>query len=488
MKNLRLCLIPCFALFFQLNIQAQYEIEWGPEIAVSQEGDDNNRPRVVANGDDVLVMWGKNDGNTILFSKWENGAFTPAQSMMDSGIHVFTSDWAGPEIDARNDIFVVFKAIPEDEKGAYLIKSEDWGETWSDTIRIDQPSEGNDRSRFPNVAVNFQDNPAITMMTFEGNFVDPKYVVATSEDGGQTFGPLLNVSTDYFEGEACDCCTAGITALATDVYHAYRNNDENIREIKASHSANWGQTIVDYYSVDSTDTFSNVCFSSGPDIGWDNGLVTVFKATGDFGNRIMISKLNLQNNISSHHPIDLSPPTTVSQNNPRIAIHDAFSTVVWEEYTSTNSNILFSMSMFGIEEIGSQIDTINVEQSGKQINPDIAASYDYVHVVWQDKNSGLVKYRRGTFPPYSVNEVSKHPNSIVFPNPSTALATVQAKDQSLIEFIEIHSIRGELVQRTQVRASTHTLDLSDLSEAVYMLSVHFASGEVEQHALQHLHD
>lgn len=488
MKNMKRCIVAIVVLLAFADGFAQFEIDWGPEIAVSQDGDDNNRPRIVANGNDILVMWGKNDGNAIMYSTWEDNAFAPAQSMLDSGIHVFTSDWAGPEIAARDDIFVVFKAIPENEMGAYIVKSQDWGETWSDTLRIDQPSEGNEQSRFPNVSTYYGNNPAITMMTFEGNYIDPKYVVATSDDGGQSFGPLLNVSTDFFEGEACDCCTASILASGGELYHAYRNNHDNIREIRASHSANWGESVEEAFVMDTTQTYSDVCFSSGPDLAYDNGLISVFKAIGDDGSRVMISKRDLQGNLSVHTPIDLSPPATVSQNNPRIEVEDAFSMVVWEEFTSTNSNVLFSMSMFGISEIGLEVDTVNIHQTGNQINPDIAIDYDAVHVVWQDQNTGLVKYRRGELPPYSIEELQNSKLSTAYPNPASTVVNVAAKESEIMQSVEMYNLKGKLVKRIETNTNTIEMDIQGLDEAIYVLSVQFSSGKREKHLVHILEE
>jgi hypothetical protein len=451
---------------------AQYAIQWDDPIDVSPDGLDNNRPRMALDAaGQPMIIWGRDAGKELYFSRWDGAQFVEPTLIVPPSVDLFTSEWAGPELGSNGDVvYAVFKRYPENEFGAYFVKSVDGGLSWSDTVRIDNLPIGDMQSRFPSVAVDELGNPAVTMMTFTGNYIDPEYEVLTSTDGGQSFGPLVNASTDMFAGEACDCCTATIVYSEGKLVQLYRNNSGNIREIRGLVSDDWGATFEQGCVVDVTETFSNVCFSSGPDgVLLGDELITAFRANIPTGARVYASSYNLvTNELEEHQLVDGDIPSNVSQHNAKIAGNTMDLAMCWEEYTAANSNIILSYSSSGVAELVNYRDTVNVVTAGRQVNPDIAYSNGVFHVVWQDKYSGLVVYRRGTVvEATAINETTS--NSLtVCPNPTTGL--VEFTTESRLNNYKVFSSSGQEVLEGQLNMeSKFSIDLSSLDNGYYSI-------------------
>ncbi|MFT5183191.1 MAG: hypothetical protein ACI84C_000315 [Flavobacteriales bacterium] len=457
------------------QLHGQYAVEWGDEIAVSVEGTDNNRPRIALDGNnDPLVIWGQDDGKMLHFARWENVNFAPSIELVSPEFDVFTAEWSGPELAARgNDVYATFKRVTNVEVGTYIVKSNDGGVTWSDTIRVDAELPEDMHSRFPNVAIDDNGNPAITLMTFTGNYIDPGYEVLSSIDGGMTFGPIQNSSTELFDGEACDCCTSDLLFAEGKLIQLFRNNDGNIREIKCAYSTDWGQSFPNSFGVDNTDTFANFCFSSGPDgLVMDGVLYSAFKAIVPDGNRIWISAYDLENeSLVFHEAPDLFIANNLSQNNSKIAGGDANMGVVWEEYSSINSNVIFSYSFEGPEGFQEYKDTINVQMTGRQVNPDIAYADGFFHAVWQDKSTGLVSYRKGEVVK-AVNVENVLKSSIeVFPNPTTDVLNIRGLTSSVSKIYVLDQNGKQQLVLTNFSSDELELDVQKLIPGIYSLVI-----------------
>ena len=104
-------------------------------------------------------------------------------------------------------------------------------------------------------------------------------------------------------------------------------------------------------------------------------------------------------------------------------------------------------------------------------NADIAMSNGNIYVVWQDDNSGTVKYRNGTYNPIitSVKEIVAS-DIFVFPNPVTS--TITFKSNLELQNAEIKII--DVLGKTNLSFHEFTnskLDVSGLTNGVYILQV-----------------
>lgn len=472
MKQASIYLVFAITVMLSNTCFSQYAIAWEDPIEVSEDGMDNNRPRITLDASgNPLVIWGKDSGKEIFFTRHDGSEFSEPEILLAPEFDIFTADWAGPEISSSgDDAFIVFKRYPENEFGAYLLKSADGGQTWSDTIRVDNIPFGDVQTRFPNVTVNEEGNPAVTLMKFIGLYEDPEYEVLTSVDGGQTFGPMVNASTDFADGEACDCCTADIINSNGKLVQLYRNNDTNIREIKATISNDWGATFNEVVNMDDTDSFSNICFSSGPDglIAGDN-LIAVYRANIPNGYRLYATEYNLISGDIEHVIVDPFVPSNISQHNAKIGGDAMHQMVVWEEYTAANANVLYSLSSTGASGFSAPSDTLNVQTLGRQVNPDVAYDDGTFHIVWQDKYSGRVAYRKGVVIEAVSVENLIDTQVIAFPNPCTTefvLKNIQGYKQ-----VEVTNSLGQLIFQNQITTNQITISMQQHSAGTYLVNL-----------------
>ena len=107
----------------------------------------------------------------------------------------------------------------------------------------------------PFVAVKFGDDP----MVVEG--------VMRSTDGGQTFQPAQPASADVGSGLACECCPSKTIFGHGRYYSVYRQNDENLRDMRLVSSED-GATWDHQLDLDPTDWVISACPETGASLAW----------------------------------------------------------------------------------------------------------------------------------------------------------------------------------------------------------------------------
>lgn len=207
------------------------------------------------------------------------------------------------------------------------------------------------------------------------------------------------------------------------------------------------------------------CPSTGPDgVVIGDSLYTVF-TNGDSGTmRTYISRSNYS--FASVGNIDLltgNIPGLSSQNYPRIDKYGTAMAVAWTQTVGSTDELPLLFTSNYLSGLPSQYDTIS---TGNIANTDVALSNGTVFVVWQDDNSGTVRYRKGTFVPAnnSVNEISSSTLS-VYPNPVTDILRLKLSSPAPFT-VEIVNNLGETVI-TSVNLSD--IDLSGVSKGIYFL-------------------
>lgn len=457
------------ALFCCLQSFAQNGINWSPAIDVagmSMYG--NLHPRIALdNSGEPMVLWGKTGANQAYFSRW-NGINFSTPVLLNPGLPVFSASWAGPDMASYGDtVYVVFKQTPEDTNHIFLIYSYNGGNTFSNPVQVDNIADSN--SRFPSVAVDGNGNPLVAFMKFDPVFMNARYVVAKSNNFGNSF-ITDQLASKYSGGTVCDCCPATITAAGNLAAMIYRDNLNNLREMWAGISTDGGITFPNGMAVDQTNWMINACPSSGPDgviIG--DTLYSVFMSGGSGDTRNYWSKSSIsamQTGISNA----LVPNTNglEDQNYPRIAHWGNAVAIAWVQVVSGTQELalLFTQDITS----GFPVNYDTVDLNGIE-NVDIAINNGTIHVVWEDNNSGTVKYRKGTF--QSTMGLTQDNGNLlsVFPNPVTGdLITVQSPNEMDAAY-EIFDLSGRSLMQGQLKGNVQKINIFSLSEGIYLIKI-----------------
>ncbi|WP_306642346.1 T9SS type A sorting domain-containing protein [Sanyastnella coralliicola] len=449
-------------------------ITWEDPVPVSIDGQDNNRPRIILDQDgSVHVFWGRDADGQLFHNQMVDGEWDAAEMLLPEGVTCFTADWAGPDVGSFGDhLGVVFKRMPENTEGAYLIQSFDGGATWSDTTQIDLNLPEGFQTRMPSVAIGDQQMVHVSIMSFEGNYIDPEYIYTKSNDGGESWSAYQAMYGDFFSGEACDCCMADIAIINADPVIAFRDNEENIREIKCVKSESSGDNFESVLYPDLSETYANYCFSSGPHLLLQDGIMKiVYKSIEESDSYVTFTQMDLSDESIIESFIVLEETDgTARQNNPRISGSEALDFVVWEESQGLATEVLYAAREGGAQGGSFEIiDTLNVDLSGKQINPDVKVDGLTIHTVWQDKGNDLVMYRKGTYDPNGVNvEESLLPEVSAYPNPTNSSVNITGVK---VESVQVFDLQGRMLVNRNSGVSGNDLDVSMFPKGTYNVVV-----------------
>lgn len=452
------------------------QVQWGPEIDVANSLD-NKRPRVVLSNGNPVVMWGQEMGvNGVVHSAvWNGNSFDTPQQVNPSGVDAFATWWAGPSIAAKDSVvFIVFEAQPEQTEAVYIVKSTDGGATYGDTVAIDNPS---DLTRFSSVAIDNNYNPVVMFMTHQANWLDPEYSIVKSADGGLTWGAAVQASQTG--AEVCDCCPGHIMMNNNNITTVFRNNDNNIRDIWISNSADGGLTFPTQIDIDNNDWLIGACPSSGPDAYYNGDTVlSVWMSSGSGDTRVYIGGYDLFSG-STMNAKALDPTTQPStiQNFPRIdGVGQEFG-VAYQNTSSGNHDIHFTYSLSGSNGVVDTTYRVNSDPTGAQRNVDIAFDgVDTYHIVWQDDPSGNVKYRTATITGVNNLYENKENKLELYPNPSEDFVAVNAPGV-IGGTINILGIDGKLLYSNSF-SSSEKLDFSNFYPGTYIINVVSSEGNI----------
>jgi hypothetical protein len=432
---LTLILIACMS-----PVMAQ-SISWNSPVDIAASAFDNNHPRITADrSGNPLVLWGNNMNSKVYFSRWSGSAFTAPLSLAPGNIPVFAESWAGPDIAAFGDtVYVVFKQTPEDTSHIYIVYSYDGGNFFSQPVTVD--SIIGFISRFPSVGVDPSGNPLVTFMKFNQGWSNPQYTVVKSADFGNSF--MTDVQASGFSGgQVCDCCPAAITASSDYIAVLYRDNLNNIRNMWSGISFDDGSTFPSGLQIDQSNWFNNSCPSSGPDgVIIDDSLYSVFMSEGSGSSLVYYGVSSLLNITSgTGTPITGALPGLNTQNYPRIANSGNAAAIVWVQQANGTDQVMLQYTD-NIHNGFYSVDTI--ANGGQLINADVVLTPGSIHVVWEDANSGTVKYQKGIFITSGIEDESIESDIMYYPNPADNFIhiNVKNKDAGIILF----NIHGQIV-------------------------------------------
>ncbi len=443
---------------------------------------DNMQPRITLDGSgNPLVIWGRMSDESVFFSRWNGSAFTAPVKLNPSWLTVATASWMGPDIAAKGDtIYVVVKRTPEasDTNHIYIISSFNGGLSFSAPVRVDFIADS--LSRFPAVTIDETGNPVVAFMKFDAAFGSSRWVVTRSTDYGSTFSPDVKASGWSGPGSVvCDCCPGTILSSGNVSAMLYRDNLSNIRDMWAGLSNNGGSTFTRGFSADTTNWMVMSCPASGPDgviIG--DTIYSVFMSGASGNYRTYLSKSSISNgavNIVSNLATGIAGLS--QQNYPRIAHYGPAAGIVWKQNVSGTAQLPLLFTNDVANGFPAMYDTVDL---GDITDADVALGNGKIFVVWQDDNSGTVKYRAGTFTPAVINTAVKEIEEnilLLYPNPATSFITLQPGEGFQNGEIKILNVLGEtLLKQTISSVGTTQINVSQLKPGAYFITLDAKNG------------
>lgn len=456
------------------------QVTWQTPVAVAANTYGNLHPRIALNrSGDPMILWGKTNMNAN-FSRWTGSAFsTPVSLNPMASMTVFALSWAGPDLASFGDtVYAVMKKNPEtsDTCYNYIVHSYDGGSSFSIPVRVDNIDTN--LSRFPLVTTDGTGNPIVGFMKFNTSFGDPRYVVTKSTDYGMTFSPDVQASVS--SAEVCDCCPAALISSGSKVILLYRNNAGNIRDTWAAVSNDGGMTFPGNSNVDNNAWMVMSCPSSGPDgFVTPDSLYTVFRSSAGGTARVYLSRTSLSSMLSSVSTITGTITGLLSQDYPRIANVGSAATAVWKQNTSSGSAIVYSFTN-NISTGLPTYTTVPTATGSGVMNADVAMSNGAIHIVWQDDNSGTVKYLKGTYTPaVSVASLPDKELIVVYPNPASGTFTVNANKAANITYSYLSDNMGRHFDlQPTYKNGTAIFPLSGIAKGMYYFVMGNEAGKI----------
>ncbi len=454
----------------------QKPVSWGMGMDLSSNTYSNMHPRMTLDGKgNPMLVWGRMSDEAVLFSRWNGTMFTTPVKLNPLWLKVASASWMGPDIASKGDtVYVVVKRTPEasDTNHIYIMTSFNGGISFSSPVLVDFIADS--VSRFPTVTVDATGNPIVAFMKFNSSFLKSRWVVTRSTDYGKTFSADVRASGySGVNAEVCDCCPGALVTSGSVSAMLYRDNLSNIRDIWTGISTNNNASFKNGFAADNTKWNINSCPSSGPDgvIAGDS-LYSVFLSGGSGNYRTYLSKSSIiSGGVNSVKSLTGNIAGLSQQNYPRIANDGNAMAIVWKQTVSGGSQlpILFTNNL--LKGFPPQYDTVDLKDI---TNADVAMSQGNIFVVWQDDNSGTVKYRKGTYQPF-VSKIDKILQSdfLVFPNPGNETLSIQFNDEIQSAEIRVMNTLGEIQFQNLLTftANKTMLDISSLTNGIYIIQL-----------------
>jgi hypothetical protein len=460
--------ILCAFLLSTTISTAQSPIQWNAEMNVAPSSSGNEHPRIALDrSGNPLVIW--HHVSRCMFSKWNGSAFTTPVLLNPASMTIAGASWMGPDIASHGDsVYAVFKETPEgsDTSHVYCVHSYNGGMTFSAPIQVD--NIGDSLSRFPTVTADDNGNPIIGFMKFNPAFSDERWVVTRSADFGNTFSPDIKASGwSSPTSTVCNCCPGSVACSGNSVAMLYRDNNADIRDSWAGISTDNGYSFPGGFGIDQQNWLYPACPSSGPDgvIIGDTLYATFMNGVSGI-DRVYYSKTSIPAmNGSTAIGLTGTIGGLTEQNYPRIATDGNALGIVWKQTVNGSDQCVLRFTNNIANGLPAAYDTVDLNNV---TNCDVAISNGNIYVVWEDDNTGTIRYRSGTFTPVTGIQNMGVQNSItIFPNPASSDVNIVSK--KIIDKINIVNISGQIIYETEPRENNIKLNFN--KAGIYFMSV-----------------
>ncbi|MBK8603913.1 MAG: T9SS type A sorting domain-containing protein [Saprospiraceae bacterium] len=459
-------LIMC--LFAVYSGQAQ--ITWNNEMDVAASHFDNQHPRIALDrSGNSMVIWSKNEA--LYFAKSNGIAFSAPLQLNPEWMTIAGASWMGPDIASHGDtVYIVVKRTPESEAThrIFVFTSYDAGLNFENPVEI--AIIGDSLSRFPTIEADKQGHPIVGYMKFNSAFQESRWVVTRSNDFGKTFTTDVKASGWGSSDAVCDCCPGAVVSYNDKTAMIYRDNNNNLRDIWTGWSEDNASTFKEGSAVDNNNWQLMSCPASGPDgVIVNDTLYSTFMSGSGGKTRTYLSKTSLP----THELVSVKTLTgnlsgLNQQNYPRLATDGKAIAIVWLQNRSGGDQLPILFTDDINKGFPLAFDTVALADI---VDADVAIGNNKVFVVWEDPNSGTVKFRSGDYGnetsatyPEPLNVLNIYPN-LVHSNLYYTINSSSVKNC----VIKIIDINGKLIH--DQKPTTESIDVSNLKNGIYFVKI-----------------
>lgn len=433
------------------------------------DGYGNHHPQIeVTNDDRVNITWTSPGTESAYFAKHNgfDGFGTPVK-LNPEGLGVASYTWSGPDFAIEgSNVYAVFRST---NFQSYLVKSTDHGATFGDTVRI--ASETALYPFYPDVAVLNDTVYATFMNHLDGDGGTPNYVFSRSTDGGASFESFI-LASDIMSDEVCDCCPPEILVNEKYVIIFFRNNEDNVRDIKAVISYDRGETFSEWISVDDHEWVILSCPSTGPDARFisEDVVVSTYKSVVGTDAKVFVNVYDLEADASlSTTDIQATDSPNMFLNYPQISYDNDQLGLVWEGLgDGTSVDIFFNHSPTDAIDFNpdNALNLTNME--GTQAKPDVALKNGIYNVVYSNGNDGNLYYLQVGEP----NQLTENQNYLIqtYPNPFKESLFINYNASFAGSQLEVVDLQGKVYYSGLYNGSTE-INTATWPAGVYILRI-----------------
>ena len=391
--RIRYIYILLLLLLLSLGLSQEFE----DEIQLFQESAHCKFPELVSTDDGILhLVWVRELGsnkNVMYSNSTDNGVtYSDPIQINHNSNSIVAYTQAGPKIKVRgNELLIAYMDHRSGLTNIYLNYSIDNGLSWSEDILVSDQSY---LQAYPDFEV--APNGIIHLIYYSYNqnnsFNSVRY--STAQLGSLEFSASTAVGVTGDANEPCDCCQPDMEISPEgDIYIAYRNNVENIRDIYIAIKAAGSDGFNDIIRASFHNDYNNHCPSSGPSMQIENNIIAlsyrVSNAATSYIDYSDISILSFDNAVLISSP-EASPNfSDILFDGPNV--NEDIIHVGWIDYATGNPDVLYGTSEIGAENlINIQTMNQNIEEGYiMQKDPKLHKHNDDIFYFWSDK--------RGTF-------------------------------------------------------------------------------------------
>jgi hypothetical protein len=184
--------------------------------------------------------------------------------------------------------------------------------------------------------------------------------------------------------EPCDCCQPDLEIDNNgDVYVAYRNNEQNIRDSYIAVKRYGNQDFTEYFQASNLQDFINFCPSSGPSLDIEDGEIAI--AFTSYNNQNVYSSISDTENMNFLNYATANPGTSSFQNYPYILLDNDLH-IVWVDLDGYD--VFYGMIEVNADEMINIQKLNDDDSSSMQKDPIIYKTSYMLYSFWSDQRHG----------------------------------------------------------------------------------------------------